>query len=130
MKQFLTVSMIGLLIGALSLGFLGCEAQTANKQISIEPSSATMHKGESVTFTASGGFVYTWSLSNGSIGTLSNPTGASITYTATASPSDEGTSNTLSQVLTCTSSIAGEGSSTTNASPGAWATEAYITQVE
>jgi hypothetical protein len=104
----------------------GCEAQSANASISVEPSSAVLRMGESVEFTASGGYDYRWSLDDTTIGTLSNTTGPTTTYTSLVSPA-EGT--TLPQVLHCTSFIEGASGGTTNNTATETSVEVYINHI-
>jgi hypothetical protein len=124
MKKIITLCGLVLLAVAAVLGPIGCETQSASTQISVDPSTATIHQGESIEFTASGGFNYTWSLSNHTLGTLSNTTGPSTTYTSLY---DSSASNTAVQVLTCTSDV--EGTSSSNSVPDEWSVEVYINHV-
>jgi hypothetical protein len=114
----------GLIALALGLGWVGCETQSATSKVTIDPSSATVSAGQSITFTASGGYNYTWSLSDHTLGTLSTTTGDSTTYTSLYDP---GPSNSAVQVLTVASSIAG--SSSTNGAPAEWTAEVYINHI-
>lgn len=51
--------------------------------LSVSPAVDSLSSGQSQTFTASGeGPDYSWSLSNGSLGSLNQNTGRSVTYTA------------------------------------------------
>lgn len=107
-KTFLFV-MFNVAITAL-LFITGCDTESAStNNVSISPSSASMQEGESVTFTASGGYTYSWSLSEPEWGVLSTTDGNTTTYTSIYSPE---TNATAYQVLTLTSTI--EGSSTTS----------------
>src|SRR5450830_1576823 len=45
MKTIRVACCVGILAGLLSLGFLGCEVQPANSNVTVDPSSATLHHG-------------------------------------------------------------------------------------
>ena len=124
MKSIMAVTGMSLLAVVLSLGVTGCETQSASTRVTVEPSAATISKGQSITFTASGGYDYEWTLSNHSYGTLSTTSGDTVTYTSIYDPGD---SNTVVQVLTVNSFI--EDSSTSNSSPEEWTTEVFITHI-
>jgi hypothetical protein len=102
---------------AALLGFVlfGCDLDTASTSdsVSVEPSSATLAKGQSQEFVASGGYDYKWSLDDESAGTLSTRKGDRTVFTALSAPT--GTVVTL----TVTSTIEGtaEEPATTNALP-------------
>ena len=105
MKSLTILSLLAIV--ALSvMVFIGCETESANAPVYINPSAATVSGGESITFTAEGGYDYRWSLSDTGLGYLSTSTGPSTVYTAI------GTND--QQTLTLTSTIAGvnEGTST------------------
>ena len=107
--------------------FCGCETDAASSPIEITPSSATISQGQSLTFTASGGYEYRWALGTSGLGVLSTTRGQQTTYTATAA-SGEGTNFT--QTLTCTSTITGTGGdSGTNSSSYQASAEAIITHM-
>ncbi len=70
MKTFTLLSLLAM--AALSvMVFSGCETESANAPVYINPSAATVSGGESVTFTAEGGYDYRWSLSDAALGYLS-----------------------------------------------------------
>ena len=102
--------MMSCVAAVVSLAIVGCETQPVTETISIDPQSATLHYGESVTFTASGGFDYTWSLSNTSLGTLSNTTGPTTTYTSLYNATTSGA--TAVQTITASAGIEDTASST------------------
>ena len=105
MKSLTILSLLA--IATLSvMVFVGCETESANTPVYINPSAATVHGGESVTFTAEGGYDYRWSLSDTGLGHLSASTGQSTVYTAIGTNGQ--------QTLTLISTIAGvnEGVST------------------
>jgi len=109
----------------------GCETESSDQiSISISPNNATVKKGESREFTASGWQDYTWSLSDPKIGVLSATKGDSTTYTAVKGPAS--TNETLSQILVLSVGIASDNASpSTNATPGSTeniTAQALITQ--
>lgn len=94
---------------AVSLAVLflcgGCETDPASTPIRITPSAAALRINQSASFSASGGYDYTWSLSDASLGYLSTRVGPTTVYTSTASG---GADSGSLQVLTVTSSLQGE----------------------
>ncbi len=99
MKTFTLLS----LLAVMALGvmvFVGCETESADAPIYISPANASVREGESVTFTAEGGYDYRWTISESSLGRLSSSTGQSTVYTSISS--EAGT-----QTLTLTSTING-----------------------
>ncbi|MFO7534461.1 MAG: hypothetical protein R6X19_02035 [Kiritimatiellia bacterium] len=90
--------------------FLGCETESsADLQLTLEPRSATLRKGQSAVFTVSGGYQYRWNLINETIGRLNTRTGNQVIYTVTST-------NAATQILTVESFIEGSsGSAPTNA---------------
>lgn len=61
----------------------GCETEsTAEHAMHIDPSYAKIGASGSIALKAHGGWNYHWSLSQGSIGSLSKTTGDSVVYTA------------------------------------------------
>lgn len=121
MQKIITILGL-LLIVTVSIAIMGCEIESANvNNVSITPSSIGIRKNETVEFTASGGYEYTWSLEEESWGLLSAKTGSKTTYTSRYDP---GTNNVAVQVLTVTSTITG--SSGTNSSAYEMTAEAYV----
>lgn len=102
----------GIALAAVAFGLAGCETESSdNISISISPNNATMEKGESREFTASGWRDYTWALTDTSIGVLSTTKGNSTVYTALSG----GTTNAaLSQILVVTVNIGTDGTSGTS----------------
>jgi len=105
------LAFIGLIIST------GCETETASENdVRISPSSIGLRPNQTAEFTASGGYEYTWSLSNDSIGVLTTRTGPRTVYinrspvTESGSPSGSNTTaqvdsgETMVQILTVTSS--------------------------
>ena len=88
----------------------GCETKSASSSVSITPDSTTIIIGQSITFTASGGYEYSWSLENNSWGTLSNLKGSSTVYTSRYNPGTNSTPAT--QIITVQSSIEGSSGGT------------------
>ena len=99
MKLFTTLTLLAMSTLSVIL-FVGCETESANASIHISPSAATVREGQSITFTAEGGYDHSWSLANNTIGRLSTSTGNTAVYTATS-----GTN--VQQTLTLTSTIDG-----------------------
>lgn len=76
---------VGAMLAIGLLGLAGCDTDSADAPVSVNPSVVTLTLGQSVEFTASGGYDYTWSLDpdDGS-GRLSAVTGPSVVYTCLA----------------------------------------------
>ena len=119
-----TITIPGLiLIAAVYIVVTGCETEPVGQSdLSVSPNSVGIRKDQSVEFTASGGYEYSWNLKAGkeNWGVLSTRTGNKTTYTSRYDPG----TNTLDvyQVLTVTSIIGGS----TNSSSGSATAEAYI----
>jgi len=125
MNNIVKLCCTGLVALALGIAWVGCETQPVASNVTVDPPSATVGMGQSVTFTASGGFDYTWGLSDHTLGTLSTTTGDTTTYTSLSSPAE---GSTAVQVLTVVSSIEGSANGS-NAVPDEWTTEVYITHI-
>ncbi len=97
----------------LACGLLGCETESAAQRVRISPSSARISKGESITFKASGGYLYEWALdpTKNDWGVLSASEGDTTTYTSLYDP---GTNNTATQVLTVHSRLTDSDVTSTN----------------
>ncbi len=94
----------GLLLIGMAVLFAGCESDSANSPVTIDPDNIQIRRGQEQVFVASGGYDYSWSLENNQIGTLTRTRDNNrVTYTAIAAP-DEGTEV---QVLKLTSWIEG-----------------------
>lgn len=120
-KTFVIPGLI--LIAAVYIAVTGCETEPVGQSdLSISPNSVGIRKDQSVEFTASGGYEYTWDLDEESWGILSTRTGNKTTY---ISRYDPGTNNVAVQVLTVTSTIEGRDGTTNSSSDNATA-EAYI----
>lgn len=103
--------------------FCGCEVDSASQKIYIEPDAATLYYGESVTLTAKNGYIYTWSLSQDTWGTLSSRSGSTVTYKSLYDPT-----SVQVQIITVSSTFtdnSGAGSSTNGSATNT--AQAYIT---
>ena len=106
------------------IAMVGCETESSDQiAISVTPSSVSLRKGESQTFTASGWNNYSWEISDTDAGTLSTKRGNSTTYTAVTSLSS---SNSV-QVLTVSAEVSASG--TSNGAPTTVTAEALITHL-
>lgn len=103
----------GTVMLAVTLLMAGCETESAAQKVTISPSSARIKKGESITFKASGGYLYTWQIDQTKTdwGVLSTTDGDTTTYTSLYDP---GTNNTAIQVLTVYSRLTEDSNSSTN----------------
>ncbi len=118
---------------ALLLAASGCEVDSADSSISINPSGAHVnHVGQTVTLTASGGYRYQWSLSNYQIGRLNTYAGNQVNYTSLSQP----TATPEVQVVTVASYFSDNdsedtGNTSTNGTSTAvvHSAEAYITHI-
>ena len=99
-----------LLFGALSL-LTGCEADSSDQALTLEPTSAVLSGGQSQEFQVSGGYTYTWSLSEPGSGFLDTYHGDRVLYTSTTSATGS------TQVITVTSTIPGSSSEGSNSTP-------------
>lgn len=108
-----------MLLAAVAVALAGCETESSDQiAVSISPNNATMAKGESRTFSASGWRDYTWSLTDTTIGVLSTTKGDSTIYTAVKGPTSTNEPS-LSQILILTVNIpSNDTGSTTNTVPG------------
>jgi hypothetical protein len=106
-----------LLIAGLFLG-VGCDTDSTSSAIDVSPSSVVLKKGQSATFTASGGYEYTWSLDpddgSGQLNTLKGPT---VKYTCLstngATPKKVVVTSTIEGTSTSSSSSTTSNSTTT-----------------
>ena len=101
----------------------GCENESVSEHaMSVDPSYSKMGSSGSLTLTAHGGWNYHWSISEGSIGSLSKTTGNSVVYTAHGEGTQKitvssNTSSTNSATLNATATIIqGSGSKSSSAS--------------
>jgi hypothetical protein len=117
-KMPVLIAVAGIALASIVCFLTGCESESADTQVTVTPGGATIAGGQSIEFTASGGYDYTWSLSDPSLGTLNTRTGPTVVYTASSSSSSSGTV----QTLTVISSIAGASTvadTSTNTTTGA-----------
>lgn len=109
----------------LALLLAGCEVESANRSIEISPDSAVIKYGETVTLNALYGYVYTWALSDNTIGTLNTSHGQQVIYTSMTDP----TTPTI-QTITVTSTFSdNDASGTGSNAPTVHTAEAYITHI-
>ncbi len=108
------MKIVSCIVAAVMMSLVaGCETESSSQiSISISPNHATLKKGESREFTASGWSDYTWSLSDSKIGVLSNHKGDTTTYTAVVSPSGTNDNATQMQVLTLSVNVPAETTAT------------------
>lgn len=86
--------------------YTGCETRSATESVQISPDSITIREGESVQFTAQGGYEYEWSLEHEGWGYLSNRRGNTTTYRSIYSPTlTEDGSGDYIQELTVVSTV-------------------------
>jgi hypothetical protein len=114
-------------LAAFGLFLAGCETESVDTPIQVSPDAVSLKKGESATFTASGGYDYSWALPSDklSYGTLSSRTGPTVTY---KSEYDPGANKSEVITLTVTSTI--QPKAVTNDSATYQATaDVYITHV-
>lgn len=126
MKIILTTTAAAVACLLILVAITGCETQSASTTINITPAAATVRKGESVTFTASGGYDYQWTLADYTLGRLSNNRGTSVTYTGIY---DSGGSNTVQQTLTAQSFIDGYAGASSNSAGSMGSAVARISQL-
>jgi hypothetical protein len=103
----------------------GCETTPASEKPVITPSTAVVKFGSSVEFNVSGGFEYTWSLQDETLGRLDTLNGSRVVYRSMYEP---GVSNSALQILTVSSTLSGVGRTTNSASIEKTA-EAHITHI-
>lgn len=125
-KSFIIPAVLDLAALLVMAFICGCEVDSAAQKIEIRPDSVTLRYGESVTFTAYNGYIYSWSLQNESWGRLSARSGIMVTYTSLYDPVSPAV-----QVITVNSTFSdntdsGSGSST---NPVSHTAEAYITHI-
>ncbi len=110
MKLTFSLLVIALTLGAVVLQ-TGCETQSAEANgLRVEPHAIGLRVNQTQEFTATGGFSYTWTLSDPSLGVLSRREGPTTTYTSrfngsTGSDSNSTSSGSVIQHLTVTSTV-------------------------
>ncbi len=122
---------IGLWLGWVTimapLAFLltGCEVSSASRQIEIQPNSATLQVGQALTLSALNGYIYNWSLSDNTMGTLNTRQGQQVTYTSMTDPATP-----VVQIITVKSTFSDNSDSGTGSNaPVVHSAEAYITHI-
>ncbi|MFA5043977.1 MAG: hypothetical protein WC381_10855 [Kiritimatiellia bacterium] len=120
---------IGLwLVGvAAPLAFLlaGCEVSSASRKIEVNPNSATIKYGQALTLSAINGYVYTWSLSDNTLGTLNTRQGQQVIYTSLTDPATP-----VVQIVTVSSKFSDtDASGSGSNAPVVHTAEAYITHI-
>lgn len=88
MKIRLSVLVTAAAAAVCALIQTACEVDSATGEVIVSPSSAALHKGDSIQFTASGGFEYKWRLKEEKWGMLSTRRGSSTVYTSLYDPRD------------------------------------------
>ena len=73
----------------LPLAATGCESESGSDSrreasITVSPAEAAMEAGQTMVFSAYGGWDYKWKLSDDHLGTLSKTEGSRVTYTMTS----------------------------------------------
>jgi len=113
-------------VGAsLACLFAGCEVSSASREIEIHPDSATLKYGQSLTLSALNGYVYTWSLSDNTLGALNTRSGQQVTYTSLTDPATP-----VVQIITVSSTFSDNDESGTGSNaPVVHTGEAYITHI-
>lgn len=109
------------------LAFLlnGCEVESASRRIEIHPDAATIKYGQALTLSALNGYVYEWSLSDNTMGTLNTRQGQQVTYTSLTDPATPAV-----QIITVSSTFSDTDSSGTGSNaPAVHTAEAYITHI-
>ncbi len=103
---------------------MGCEVTSKSGGVKINPSGATLRKGESITLVASGGNGYFWNLSDRTLGVLSATHGDRVVYTSLKGPSGD---DPVVQTVTVVADVFENG--TTNSAVLERSAIAYITHV-
>lgn len=85
-KSVFIAAVLDLVLLAALAFICACEVSSATQKIEIRPDGATLRYGESVTFTAYNGYIYTWTLQNDTWGLLSSRSGMTVTYKSIYDP--------------------------------------------
>ena len=115
MRKFLTtIGIFAFLATVITQS--GCETESASdNSVRISPARVRVTNGQTVPFTASGGFDYSWALSDSTLGFISASTGPSTIYTANFQAP---TNSITVQTLTVTSKIGSGGTNNTTTAAG------------
>ena len=122
---------IGLWLGCMAVVaplaclLTGCEVDSSSRKIVIHPDSATLKYGQALTLSALNGYVYDWSLSDNTMGTLNTRRGQQVIYTSMTDPAAP-----VLQIITVTSTFSDNSDSGTGSNaPVIHSAEAYITHI-
>lgn len=112
-------------VAPLACLLAGCEVDSASRKIEINPNSATIKYGQALTLNALYGYVYTWSLSDNTLGTLNTRQGQQVIYTSLTDPATP-----TVQIITVSSTFSDtDASGTGSNAPVVHTAEAYITHI-
>ena len=103
----------------------GCEVESASRKIEIHPDSATLKYGQALTLSALNGYIYDWSLSDNTMGTLNIRRGQQVIYTSLTDPATP-----VVQIITVQSTFSDNSDSGVGSNaPVVHSAEAYITHI-
>lgn len=113
-------------LAPIVLLLIGCEVDSASRRIEIHPDSATIKYGQALTLSALNGYVYDWSLSDNTMGTLNTRSGQQVTYTSLTDPATP-----VVQIITVTSTFSDnyDTNNTGSNAPVVHSAEAYVTHI-
>ena len=119
LKLLLPCLAVAMLAAAGMTIWSGCEVGSATETIYVDPSSVVLEQGQFQTFTASGGYDYTWSLSPEGAGKLNVRHGGTVVFEMMADPGSSSNGAGTVQII-CTSTITGapQDGTGTNSQPG------------
>ncbi len=126
--RHIALGLLALVLLVTPILLAGCEISSATERVKISPDAAVLKKGQSVTLTASGGYVYDWSLSDNTLGILNTRRGVQVLYTSLYNPPTDTPVIQIVKVTSFFSENDGTNTSGTNA-PVAHEAEAYITHI-
>ena len=121
---------IGLRLGCaavlapFALLLTGCEVDSASRKIEIHPDTATIKYGQALTLSALNGYIYDWSLSDNTMGTLNTRQGQQVIYTSLTDPATP-----VMQIITVSSTFSDADSGTGSNAPVVHTGTAYITHI-
>lgn len=123
--KFLGLWLGFVIVAPLAVLLNGCEVDSAARNVEINPNSATIKYGQALTLSALNGYVYTWSLSDNTMGTLNTRSGQQVIYTSLTDPATPAV-----QIVTVSSTFSENDSSGTGSNaPVVHTAEAYITHI-
>ena len=112
-------------VAPLAFLLAGCEVDSASRKIIVHPDSATIKYGQALTLSALNGYVYTWSLSDNTMGTLNTRQGQQVTYTSLTDPASP-----VVQIIKVSSTFSDtDASGAGSNAPTVHTAEAYITHI-